>query len=67
VSVTHNGYPTYYNWFYLYGSASSSQYCSPQSVSFSATTGDTITLIIENTRWDTNAVTETGTPVVINY
>ncbi len=67
VSVTHNGYTTYYNWFYLYGGGSSSQYCSSQNVSFSATTGDTITLIIENTRWDSNAVTEAGTPVVLNY
>jgi hypothetical protein len=67
VSVTHNGYPTYYNWFYFYGSASSSQYCDTQNVSFSATTGDTITLIIENTRFDTNAVTEAGTPIVLNY
>jgi hypothetical protein len=67
VFVTHNGYSTLYNWFYLYGSGSSTQYCNTQNVTFSATTGDTITLIIENTRFDANAVTEAGTPVVINY
>jgi len=67
VSVVHNGSLTGYNWFYLYGNTSSSQYCSPQSVSFSAATGDTVTLSIENTRWDASAVTEAGTPVVINY
>ncbi len=67
VCVTHNGTPTYYNWFYLYGNTSSTQYCSNQNVSFSATNGDTITLIIENTRWNTTAVTEAGTPVVVNY
>ncbi len=67
VQVTHNGYTTNYNWFYLYGAGSSTQYCSGQTVSFSATTGDTITLIIENTRWDSNAVTEAGIPTVLNY
>ncbi len=67
VSVTHNGTLTTYNWFYLYGNTSGSQYCSNQNVSFSATTGDTITLSIYNTRWDTNAVTEAGIPYVVNY
>jgi hypothetical protein len=67
VYVTHNGYTTTYNWFYLYGGGSSTQYCSNQSVSFSATAGDTITLIIENTRFDSNAVTEAGKPTVLNY
>jgi len=67
VTVTHNGTPTYYNWFYLYGNVSSTQYCNPQSLSFSATNGDTITLSILNTRWDSSAVTEAGTPVIVNY
>jgi hypothetical protein len=67
VYVTHNGYTTGYNWFYLYGAGSSSQYCNNQSTTFSATNGDTITLVIENTRWDSNAVTEASTPVVLNY
>ncbi|HEV7488262.1 MAG TPA: hypothetical protein VGQ65_21515 [Thermoanaerobaculia bacterium] len=67
VYVTHNGYTSVYNWFSLYGGGSSTQYCNNQSVSFSATTGDTITLVIENTRWDSNAVTEAGTPYILNY
>ncbi|HEV7570662.1 MAG TPA: hypothetical protein VGQ21_04105 [Thermoanaerobaculia bacterium] len=67
VYVTHNGYTTTYNWFYIYGGGSSSQYCDNQTVSFSATAGDTIELIIENTRFDSNAVTEAATPVVLNY
>ena len=67
VYVTHNGYTSTYNWFYIYGGGSSSQYCNNQSTTFSATNGDTITLVIENTRWDTNAVTEASTPTVLNY
>lgn len=67
VQVTHNGYTTTYNWFYFYGAGSSTQYCSGQTASFSATAGDTITLLIENTRWDSNAVTEAGIPTVLNY
>jgi hypothetical protein len=67
VYVTHNGYTSSYGWFYFYGAGSSAQYCYNQSASFSATTGDTITLVIENTRFDSNAVTEAGTPSIINY
>ena len=67
VQVTHNGYTSTANWFYIYGGGSSTQYCSTQSVNFSATNGDTITLIIENTRFDSNAVTEAGVPTVVNY
>jgi hypothetical protein len=67
VYVTHNGYTTSYNWFYLYGAGSTAQYCSNQSTTFSATTGDTITLVIENTRFDSSAVTEASTPTIVNY
>ncbi|HEX7680692.1 MAG TPA: hypothetical protein VF713_21335 [Thermoanaerobaculia bacterium] len=67
VMVMHNGSTTVYNWFSLDGNTSSSQYCSTQNGSFSATTGDTITLYIQNSRWDSNAVMEAGTPVVVNY
>jgi hypothetical protein len=67
VQVTHNGYTPTSNWFYLYGGGSSTQYCNGQSASFSATAGDTITLIIENTRFDSNAVTEAGIPTIVNY
>jgi len=67
VYVTHNGYTSSYSWFYLYGAGSTAQYCYNQSASFSATTGDTITLVIENTRWDSNAVTEAGIPTIVNY
>jgi len=67
VQVTHNGYTTTYNWFYIYGGGSSSQYCDGQSVNFSATNGDTISLIIESTRLDSNAVTQAGIPSVLNY
>jgi len=67
VQVTHNGYTSTSNWFYIYGGGSSTQYCNSQSASFSATTGDTITLIIESTRLDSNAVTQAGIPTVLNY
>jgi hypothetical protein len=67
VYVTHNGYTTTYYWFYLYGGGSTTQYCNSQSVTFSATAGDTVTLVIQNTRFDSNAVTEAGTPAVVNY
>ncbi len=67
LQVTHNGYTSTSNWFYLYGGGSSTQYCANQSMTFSATAGDTITIIIENTRFDSNAVTEAGIPVVLNY
>jgi len=67
VYVTHNNYTTTYPWFSFYGAGSSSQYCYNQNVTFSATAGDTITLVIENTRWDSNAVTEASTPTVLNY
>jgi hypothetical protein len=67
VLVTHNGYTSVYYWFNLYGGGQRTQWCDTQNVSFSATTGDTIQLIIENTRWDSNAVTEAGIPYVVNY
>ncbi|HEV7428758.1 MAG TPA: hypothetical protein VGQ46_20575 [Thermoanaerobaculia bacterium] len=67
VYVTHNGYTSVYYWFNLYGGGQRSQWCDTQTVSFSATAGDTVQLIIENTRWDSNAVTEAGTPYVVNY
>lgn len=67
VYVTHNGYTSTYNWFYIYGGGSSSKYCDTQTASFSATTGDTVQLVIENTRFDSNAVTEAGTPYIVNY
>jgi hypothetical protein len=66
VGVTHNNVETLYTWFYLYGNTSSSQSCAAQEVTFSATNGDTITLYIKNTRWDSSAVTEASTPVVFN-
>jgi hypothetical protein len=67
VYVTHNGYTTTYNWFYVYGGGSSSQYCDTKSTTFSATNGDTITFVIENTRFDSSAVTEASTPIALNY
>jgi hypothetical protein len=67
VFVTHNGYTTTYYWFNFYGAGSSTQYCYGQNVTFSATAGDTVQLVIENTRFDSNAVTEAGTPTVLNY
>lgn len=66
VTVTHNGTDTNYSWFSLYGNYSSNRACDAQDVTFSATTGDTITLSILNTRWDSNSVTQASIPVVFN-
>ena len=66
VAVTHNNSTTYYDWFYVYGNTSSAETCVSHDVFFSATNGDTIALIIENTRWDSDAVTEAAIPIVFN-
>ncbi len=65
--VTHNGVNTWYTIFSFYGSSSSSQSCTRQDVNFSATNGDTITITISSTKFNSNAVIKPSIPFVFNY
>lgn len=66
VTVTHNGVNTWYTIFSFSGNVSSSQSCARQDVTFSATNGDTITITISSTKFNSNAVIKASLPVVFN-
>ena len=66
LTVTHNGVNTWYNIFSFYGNTSSSQSCTRQDASFSATNGDTVTITIYSTKFNSNATIRASLPFVFN-